>query len=507
MTLQLQLPRQTQGMKSMFTRNRIVGFAVVVGLLVTAMWWSRVPFEHSAEPGTFDVARSSQSAELKSDDYWNAVATQSPQSPQSPSPRPTRLKGKVLTLDRAQAELPSYPSFAYLELDVNTTDKIQLAKYQQDCFGTPIETEYQGCNPVPGHSAAPVLDCSGNSDVVKPLIGIDEATNRRLCREPNWHDSSMVPWEMFAYGEYIGPHRTPHVAEYRLRVNDQLEFVYLLTREQTIDPYQVYVGDVIQIRSAVDSSLNQENIRVLSDGTTSLPLIGKIRIAGRSIEDLQNELNSRYTKFVNNPSLIVQVTQSDTPLQDLLNSVDARYGTGGQSRMASVAPDGTVQLPMIGSVPAVGLTLTEIRREVNARYRARLRGVDVTPILSQRAPRYVFVVGQVESPGRYEMTGPTTALQAIALAQGDLQSSNLRNVVVFRRDEQWRLMATRLDLSGAIHGRRPYTSDEIYLRDSDIVLVPRKPIQRLSEAVDLYLTRTLYAIFPEEVVFDFNSSL
>ena len=124
--------------------------------------------------------------------------------------------------------------------------------------------------------------------------------------------------------------------------------------------------------------------------------------------------------------------------------------------------------------------MDEIRREINARYSDRVKGLEVTPVLVQRAPRFVYVLGQVNQPGRFELEGPTTVLQSIALAEGDLQGGNLRNVIVFRRDESWRLTATRLDLAGAIHGRKPLPSDEIFIRDSDIVLVPRKPITRLS---------------------------
>ena len=67
-----------------------------------------------------------------------------------------------------------------------------------------------------------------------------------------------------------------------------------------------------------------------------------------------------------------------------------------------------------------------------------------------------------------------------------------------RRDQNWRLTATKLDLAGAIYGKRPQPSDDIWLRDNDIVLVPRKPIQRLSEAVNLYLSNTLFQIFPQQ---------
>ena len=211
---------------------------------------------------------------------------------------------------------------------------------------------------------------------------------------------------------------------------------------------------------------------------------------------LQDELNSKYSEYVKNPAIVIRVLQSDTPLQDLRDAVDARFGQGGQSRTAVVSPDGTVQLPLIGNVPAVGLSLDEIRREVNARYRNKIRGVEVTPILSQRAPRFIYVVGEVGRPGRFELTGPTTAMQAIALAEGFTPGGNLRQAVVFRRDQNWNLVATRLDLAGALYGKRPQPSDDVWLRDSDIVLIPKKPIQRLNEAIDQYLTQGLYDLVP-----------
>lgn len=331
----------------------------------------------------------------------------------------------------------------------------------------------------------------------KTAKGVDSTTPSGLLgTEGRWRKAGQQPWEQFSYGEYVGPHRTPHVPVYRLRVNDQLEFVYLRTREKSLQPYQLFVGDQISIASAIDPSLTQSNLVVRSDGMISLSLIGQVSAAGKTIEDLQRELNDRYTKYVKNPAIVVQVNQGDTPLQDLVDSVDARAGQGGQARAATVSPDGTVQLPGIGSVPAIGLTLDEIAREVNARYRLRQGGIEVTPILTARAPRFVYVIGSVAQPGRIELTGPTSALQALAVAGGTTLGGNERQVIVFRRDQNWRLMATMLDLKGALLGKRLNPSDEIWLRDSDIVLVPKQPIQRISDAVNQYFSQTLYGLFP-----------
>lgn len=397
--------------------------------------------------------------------------------------------------------------------DVIRDDQIQLCQGLSDCqsCGQNAGVQHAGVQQAAFAAGPSINGFKSNrqpyaNSSVKFFAGVDENTTRDNSGEPRWKNADMIPWESFAFGEYIGPHRQPHVSDYRLRVNDALEFVYILTREQSTEPYRFYVGDQISITSAIDSSINQPALTILGDGSISLSLIGQVRVAGKTIRDLQRELNDRYAKYFQNPSVVVQVLQGDTPLNDLLDSVDARAGQGGQSRDAIVSPDGTIQLPLIGSVPAIGLTLREIAREVNARYRTRIRGFEVTPVLSQRAPRFLYVVGEVAQPGQFTLTGPTTAMQAIALAGGFNNGGNLRQIIVFRRDQNYKLMATKLDLSGALWGNRPHPSDEIWLRDSDIVLIPKQPIQRISEAVNRYLVTTLYAIFPQQgVAFNFDN--
>jgi len=314
-----------------------------------------------------------------------------------------------------------------------------------------------------------------------------------------WRAERPIPWEAFAQGEYVGPHRTPHVPEYRLRVGDQVEFVYRLTREASLQPYQLMVGDEIEVTtSGGDTELNQPSVIILSDGTISLRLIGRVVAAGKTIDQLQTELNERYQQYVKQPAIVVRGIKTDTQLQDLRDSVDARFGAGGLARTATVTPDGTLRLPMIGAVPAVGLTLDELAWEVNLRHQEHIRGIELTPILAQRAPRFIYVLGEVNQGGRIEIDAPTSVMQAIAMAGGWRQGANLREVIVLRRDDCWRLIATRLDLNQALHGRQPPNCDEIWLRDSDIVLVVKMPIQRLDEIIDMYVTRGAYAILPNQ---------
>jgi polysaccharide export outer membrane protein len=230
--------------------------------------------------------------------------------------------------------------------------------------------------------------------------------------------------------------------------------------------------------------------------------LGQVRAARRTVDELRQDLEERYKKYYIVPAVTVTPLRVNTKLEDLRDTVDSRAGFGGQSIQVRVAPDGTIQLPALGSVPAHGLTLAELKAEIDARYEREVEGIEVTPILQQRAPRYAYVLGEVETPGRYELTGPTTVSQAIAMAGGWNNGGNLRHIVMFRRAEDWRLLATRLDLNGALLGKRPCPSDEIWVRDSDIVLVPKSAILRAADFIDLVFTRCIYGVIPLTVSVD-----
>ena len=140
---------------------------------------------------------------------------------------------------------------------------------------------------------------------------------------------------------------------------------------------------------------------------------------------------------------------------------------------------------------------------MNEAYRRIVDGMQVIPILTDRAPRYVFVLGEVNSPGRFELTGPTTAIQAISMAGSWRVGANLRQIVVFRRGDDWRLLATMIDLQAALFGNQPCPKGEIWIDDSDIIIVPKSPILIADDFIDLVFTRGIYGVFPLDATINF----
>lgn len=336
------------------------------------------------------------------------------------------------------------------------------------------------------------------------------------CGEVGWDSRGCSNWQTYAQGEYVGHARLPHVAEYRLRVGDQLAMYYLRTREVLSHPYELQVGDVIRVESltagggisspgsddvATGTDDLSRQVIIQPDGTITLPLLGQVRAAGHSIPTLRDELEEKYKRYYRVPAITVTAIRVDTRLEDLMETVDARGGNlGGRQLQVTVTPAGQINLPAVGSVYVQGLTITEAKMEIDARYQATIPGVRVTPDLTQRAQRFVYVLGQVQTPGQFELKGPTTTMQALTMAGGWKVGSNLRQVVVFRRGDDWRLLATMVDLRGVLYARRPVPADEIWLNDSDIILVPKNAIQMADEVIEQVFTRGVYAAVPIEVL-------
>ncbi len=329
-----------------------------------------------------------------------------------------------------------------------------------------------------------------------PTPAID-CVNSGACKtNRGWSASGPAPdFQEYSQGEYVGRARLPHVPTYRLRVDDTMEFVFRVTRDEIPNPYEINVGDEVIVESSTDRDLRR-NLIVLPDGTITLPLLGQMRAANLTVPELREELERAYKKYYKVPAITVTPVKVDTKLEDLRYTVSGRSGFGGQVLSTRVTPEGTIQLPAVGSVPAQGLTIDEFSRELNARFREKIEGIEVIPVLTGRAPRYVYVLGEVKLPGRYELQQPTTVMQSIAMAGSYNVGAHISSVVVFRRADDWRLIATIVNLRNAMLGKVPCPAGEIWVSDADLVIVPKSRILWTDNVIEMVFTKGLYGVVP-----------
>ena len=330
------------------------------------------------------------------------------------------------------------------------------------------------------------------------MMGVDCACS--CGGEARWSDIKPMPFNSYGPGGYAGPARLAHLSEYRLRPGDLMRVIYLITRRQKEGAYRLTPGDEVLIESLTDKDIDrgtlENGLKIQPDGTITVRLLGEVHAAGLTVAQLREVLDEQYTKFYEEPAIDVTPIKTNTLAEDIRNAVGGQSGLNTQAIEVQVMPDGKIRLPGIGEICVQGLTLGQLKREINLRYDEIVVGLVTEPILTQQAPHFVHVLGQVGDPSRVELQGPTTVLGAIASAGGHLPEGNMRQVVVLRRAEDWRLISTMLDLQGAVFGKRPTPSDEIWVRDGDVIIVPDKPITRLDNWIRQIFTQGVYQVYP-----------
>ena len=102
--------------------------------------------------------------------------------------------------------------------------------------------------------------------------------------------------------------------------------------------------------------------------------------------------------------------------------------TGGVSQrlQRTVDREGRVALPEIGAIEIAGKNLGDVQHLVRTVLRTQFRDVDADVSLSRIRTVRVYVVGDVERPGAYDVSSLSTPLNALFLAGGPTSNGSLR---------------------------------------------------------------------------------
>ncbi|MEA3244972.1 MAG: SLBB domain-containing protein, partial [Gemmatimonadota bacterium] len=133
--------------------------------------------------------------------------------------------------------------------------------------------------------------------------------------------------------------------------------------------------------------------------------------------------------------------------------------------------DGTVIVPQVGQIALAGLTLDGARGLLRERMGRSYSGLNTGEArldlsISRIRSNAVFVIGEVEVPGAYQVNALATVFHAIARAGGPTDRGSFRNVEVRRGNR----VIERLDLYEYL--LRGDASGDIRLEQGDVIFVP-----------------------------------
>jgi exopolysaccharide biosynthesis polyprenyl glycosylphosphotransferase len=104
------------------------------------------------------------------------------------------------------------------------------------------------------------------------------------------------------------------------------------------------------------------------------------------------------------------------------------------SRTVPVRPDGRISLPVINDVQAAGLTPLALQAALIKALAGYIQTPEVSVIVREVHSFNVSVIGNVKTPGRYELTSRVTVLDVLAMAGGLTEYADRGRIVILRRD-------------------------------------------------------------------------
>lgn len=107
-----------------------------------------------------------------------------------------------------------------------------------------------------------------------------------------------------------------------------------------------------------------------------------------------------------------------------------------------VGVEGSISVPMIGSIPAAGMTPKQLEQDITRRLAAAgLKSPTVSVNITEYASHMVTVEGSVDKPGVYTFQPGARLSTAIALASGPKRTSKESQVAVFRETAEGIMVA------------------------------------------------------------------
>jgi len=162
--------------------------------------------------------------------------------------------------------------------------------------------------------------------------------------------------------------------------------------------------------------------------------------------------------------------------------IDLEYVyTPEYNEVATIGPDGTVRLKLIGSLKVAGMTLDEATAAVIAKASVPLNKPEVTLTLKDYVKPHFTISGQVERPGIYDMHGSVTFLQAIAMSGGVKDFGKQKQVILVRKTNSEFAEVRVVDLKKL--STADGVKEDFALRPDDMLLVPKNRLGKVEPYV------------------------
>jgi len=276
---------------------------------------------------------------------------------------------------------------------------------------------------------------------------------------------------------------------------------------QVRSTYLLGPDDELQISGPELEEATSKSVRVDGEGDIQVPLVGRVHVAGLTVQQAEKELNKRLSKYIKNPQAALDVKELRSQPASVLGAVNApgvHQVSGRKTLLEMISMAGGIRADAgysiritrqveWGCIPLPGATL-----DASGRY--SVAQVNLQDIMSAKRPEenvqilpqdvvtvpkaeLIYVTGAVKKSGGFILGEQETmsVLKAVSLAEGLGPAPDPRHARIVRNIGDQRTEIP-VDLKKLLQGK----GQDVTMQGNDILFIPdstgKKVALRIMEA-------------------------
>jgi polysaccharide export outer membrane protein len=247
--------------------------------------------------------------------------------------------------------------------------------------------------------------------------------------------------------------------------------------------YKIGRQDLLEIRVFDLKDLDQ-TVRVADDGSITLPLLGRLQVAGLTKGELE-ALIARLLeeRYVRNPQVTIFVKEYESKkiaVSGAVKKPDTYEMLGDKTLLEMISLAGGLDKDLgkeiivfrtqdDGTTQRISVDLDKLVYEADPALNIAVMPGDIVYVPAVEKVR-IFVTGAVRTPNLYEVprSEPVTVLKAVTLAGGTTDRASESKVQIIRTDANGKRVTIPVNLKKVKRGK---AEDPVLMKD-DLVLVP-----------------------------------
>jgi protein involved in polysaccharide export with SLBB domain len=177
-----------------------------------------------------------------------------------------------------------------------------------------------------------------------------------------------------------------------------------------------------------------------------------------------------YDLFTDAPSTFVPATDIPVPPDYVVGPGDQLrvqlFGNTNRTLTLTVGRNGQVSFPEIGPISVAGQRFSAVKQGIESRVSGQMIGVRANVEMGETRSIRIFLLGEVEMPGSYTVSGLSTVTNALFAGGGITRLGSLRNIQLKRNGQ----LVRTLDLYDLL--LQGDTSGDARLLPGDVVFIP-----------------------------------